>query len=47
MTSPLIGFIYDYTGSYKPAYIIGAVVTIGVICLTHFSFQTSKKLIWR
>ena len=44
--SSVIGFMFDYTGSYRLSFILGAVVTVMIMILTHLAFATSKKLVW-
>ena len=45
--SPVVGFIYDYTGGYEFAFIIGAIITVGLFIITYFIFRTAKKLVRR
>jgi MFS family permease len=42
----VIGFMFDFTGSYTLSFIVGAAVSVVACVSLHFAFATSKKLAW-
>lgn len=44
LAAPIIGFIYDGTGSYEASFIVGLCTTVAVIVLILISLSAGKKL---
>jgi MFS family permease len=42
----IIGFMYDYTGSYSMAFVVGATVTFTTMVMTHFALAAGRRLTW-
>ncbi len=43
---PIVGFIYDFTGSYEPAFILGIVIAVFLSGLVLVASTFKKKLPW-
>jgi MFS family permease len=43
---PIVGFMFDLSGSYNFPLIVGTITAVSAICLTLISIKTSKKLEW-